>query len=36
MKNCIECNKPLFDQQEADPITQLCDDCWRKSNEEEN
>ena len=35
MKTCSECDKPLFDQDYADPDSGLCDACWIKTFEGE-
>ena len=34
MKTCSECDKPLFDQDYADPNSGLCDECWIRETEE--
>ncbi len=34
-ENCIECARPLFDQ-DKDDIGELCDECYKEAIGEEN
>jgi len=36
MKTCSECDKPLFDQDYADPDSGLCDTCYIEAEKDDS